>query len=718
MTIPTGRSSASLVGYDGTNYFFRSNANAGETNTASNLGGGLPNFDSKSGVDLRFNTYKASDFDITANLVSIDYSNGQIASSSNTGFMQSVDYKRIYTNQSLTPVAGAWTYDVNAGGQADVAFSTTGGRTLAFSNQRAGDNILLRFNNTSGSSIALTLPANSFVDYSSSSSMTIPTGRSSASLVGYDGTNYFFRSNANAGETNTASNLGGGLANFDSKSGLDLRFNTFKASDFDIANNLISIDYANAQAASSSNSGLMQITDYKRAYSNQSLTPAAGTWTFDVNAGGQADVTFSATGGRTLAFSNQRAGDVVLFRFNNTSGSAITLTLPANSFVDYNAASTMTIPAGRSPMSLSGYDGTNYFFQSSGSSGEINTASNLGGGLPAFDSKSGVDLRFNSFKASDFDVASNLVSIDYATGQPASSSNAGFMQSTDYKRAYTTQTLTPASGAWTYDVNAGGQAEVTFSATGGRTLAFSNQRAGDILLFRFNNTSGSSITITLPANSFVNYASATTLVIPTGRSSVSLSGYTGTNYYFVQSNGTYATNANKLNFFAATASSELSGVISDETGSGSLVFGTSPTLTTPNIGAAIGTSLTATGAIKSSSSSAGIGYTTGAGNAIVQLTSKTTGVTINNVCGKITTHNATLSAGAEAKFTVTNSAVAATDVVAVSIVSNGGSASGTYIIAVTAVAAGSFDLTISNVSALSPGDAIVINFAVIKSVIN
>ena len=42
--------------------------------------------------------------------------------------------------------------------------------------------------------------------------------------------------------------------------------------------------------------------------------------------------------------------------------------------------------------------------------------------------------------------------------------------------------------------------------------------------------------------------------------------------------------------FAATTSSQLSGVISDETGSGALVFATSPTLTTPNIGVATGTS--------------------------------------------------------------------------------------------------------------------------------
>ena len=47
--------------------------------------------------------------------------------------------------------------------------------------------------------------------------------------------------------------------------------------------------------------------------------------------------------------------------------------------------------------------------------------------------------------------------------------------------------------------------------------------------------------------------------------------------------GTVVYTSNKLSVFAATSSSELAGVISDETGSGSLVFGTSPTLTTPTI---------------------------------------------------------------------------------------------------------------------------------------
>lgn len=59
--------------------------------------------------------------------------------------------------------------------------------------------------------------------------------------------------------------------------------------------------------------------------------------------------------------------------------------------------------------------------------------------------------------------------------------------------------------------------------------------------------------------------------------------------------GTMAITGGTLAQFAATTSAQLAGVISDETGSGSLVFANTPTLVTPNIGAATGTSLAATG---------------------------------------------------------------------------------------------------------------------------
>lgn len=59
----------------------------------------------------------------------------------------------------------------------------------------------------------------------------------------------------------------------------------------------------------------------------------------------------------------------------------------------------------------------------------------------------------------------------------------------------------------------------------------------------------------------------------------------------VGAGGTMVTTGVKLSVFASTTSAELAGVISDETGTGLLVFGTSPTLITPTIGVATATSI-------------------------------------------------------------------------------------------------------------------------------
>ena len=59
------------------------------------------------------------------------------------------------------------------------------------------------------------------------------------------------------------------------------------------------------------------------------------------------------------------------------------------------------------------------------------------------------------------------------------------------------------------------------------------------------------------------------------------------------------TTASKISALAATSSSELAGVISDETGTGALVFANTPTLVTPAIGAATGTTLVLSGALTS-----------------------------------------------------------------------------------------------------------------------
>jgi hypothetical protein len=114
--------------------------------------------------------------------------------------------------------------------------------------------------------------------------------------------------------------------------------------------------------------------------------------------------------------------------------------------------------------------------------------------------------------------------------------------------------------------------------------------------------------------------------------------------------------------------------------------------------------------IASSGATNGIGYSTGAGGAITQATSRSTGVTLNKASGAITLVSATGSA-TPTTFTVTNSAVAATDVVIV----NQKSGTDKYEIFVTAIAAGSFAITFFTTGGATTEQP-VFNFAVIKAV--
>ena len=97
--------------------------------------------------------------------------------------------------------------------------------------------------------------------------------------------------------------------------------------------------------------------------------------------------------------------------------------------------------------------------------------------------------------------------------------------------------------------------------------------------------------------------------------------------------------------------------------------------------------------------------------AVTQATSITTGVTCSAYSGVITTVSQTVAAGAEAEFTVTNTKVAATDVVHVC------QKSGTdlYEIHVTNVAAGSFKVSFKTTSGTTTEQP-VFNFTVLKAV--
>ena len=108
-----------------------------------------------------------------------------------------------------------------------------------------------------------------------------------------------------------------------------------------------------------------------------------------------------------------------------------------------------------------------------------------------------------------------------------------------------------------------------------------------------------------------------------------------------------------------------------------------------------------------------MGYTTGAGGVVTQLTSRTTTVVLNKLTGAITLFTVAPALNTPVTFTVTNSTVAATDIPIVALKSS----TNTYNAFVTATAAGSFNVTVTSVVGTA-SDTPVLNFAIFKGAIS
>jgi hypothetical protein len=188
-------------------------------------------------------------------------------------------------------------------------------------------------------------------------------------------------------------------------------------------------------------------------------------------------------------------------------------------------------------------------------------------------------------------------------------------------------------------------------------------------------------------------------------------------------------------FLATPSSANLRAALTDETGTGSAVFATSPTLVTPALGtvasgnisactstsmvmvtpvlgAATGTSLNTTGN-QTITGTGKQGYATGSGGAVVQSSSKSTGVTLDKSNGQITMNAASLSAATVVSFTLTNNTIEAGDIIVMNHISGG--TLGAYIFNAS-TAAGSASINVSNWTGGALAEAVVIRFAVIKVV--
>ncbi len=144
-------------------------------------------------------------------------------------------------------------------------------------------------------------------------------------------------------------------------------------------------------------------------------------------------------------------------------------------------------------------------------------------------------------------------------------------------------------------------------------------------------------------------------------------------------------------------------------------------LTTNNIPVRFGANntlrfnLATSGDFVGTTTASGLGYTTGTGGTVTQLTNKSTSVTLNTLCGTITLNSANLAADTSVSFTFTNSTIGTNDLVHIQHDSVG--TLGAYSFAVTP-ASGSATVAVHNTTPAGLAEAIVLRFTVIRGAVS
>lgn len=133
---------------------------------------------------------------------------------------------------------------------------------------------------------------------------------------------------------------------------------------------------------------------------------------------------------------------------------------------------------------------------------------------------------------------------------------------------------------------------------------------------------------------------------------------------------------------------------------------------TANVVTITASTITTTAGVLSSSTE-GIGFTTGAGGTVTQLTDKSTDVTLNKICGQITMNNASLNSATVVSFGLNNTTIDPQDVLILNHVSGG--TAGAYALNAQP-AASQATINVRNLTGGALGEAIVIGFVVVKAV--
>ena len=108
-----------------------------------------------------------------------------------------------------------------------------------------------------------------------------------------------------------------------------------------------------------------------------------------------------------------------------------------------------------------------------------------------------------------------------------------------------------------------------------------------------------------------------------------------------------------------------------------------------------------------------IGYKTSLFGTVTQLTSKSTAVTLNTLCGEITMNGAQLNAASPVSFTFNNSLLVAGDLLMVNLV-GGAATPANYHVAGRVTGAGVASIDVRNMGANPQSEALVVRFGVLR----